>query len=279
MGAAGVYQEISDAAISAIMMMMSMGFMIPLAVTVIWKLRSKDKISTVLIGAAMFISFAIVLESIPKAFIFNTNYAVGRALVGHPWAQIIIAALLAGIFEETGRFVAFKLIIPNRRNPETAISYGIGHGGFEVMYLLGVGGLNNWLYALLINTGGFASVVEETAAVSPEQAASLEELPAALASVTMGLTALAVLERMSAMMIHIACSILVFASIRVPDRKWLFPVAIVMHASIDVIAGCYQFGVIPSEVVTEIILFVWGLAFLLYASRKVLPEIPRNAVV
>lgn len=37
----------------------------------------------------------------------------------------MVGALLAGVFEETGRYVAFKFILKKRENKATALAYGL----------------------------------------------------------------------------------------------------------------------------------------------------------
>jgi uncharacterized membrane protein YhfC len=54
--------------------------------------------------------------------------------MSHTWLYAVLGALLAGLFEETGRFIAFKFLLKKRTDRKTAISYGIGHGGFEAIF-------------------------------------------------------------------------------------------------------------------------------------------------
>ena len=52
-----------------------------------------------------------------------------------PWLYYILSALLAGLFEEVGRYVVFKRIIPNNDRWSDAIAYGIGHAMTEEVIL------------------------------------------------------------------------------------------------------------------------------------------------
>ena len=54
---------------------------------------------------------------------------------------------MAGIFEETGRFLAFKTVLRKKQGKDiNALMYGAGHGGFEAAALLGITMINNIIY-------------------------------------------------------------------------------------------------------------------------------------
>ena len=67
-----------------------------------------------------------------------SDHAVSRFLNANPVLLALVAGLFPGLFEETGRLVAFNTVLKKRKNRETSISYGIGHGGFEVILILGI---------------------------------------------------------------------------------------------------------------------------------------------
>ncbi len=104
--------NIGENQIFIIILMIILGIFIPVYIGVIWKIKTKEPISTIFIGAAIFILFAIVLESIPKIFLFQMNNS-NRI---NKWIFIIILVLLAGAFEEKGRLFAFKILLKNKKN-------------------------------------------------------------------------------------------------------------------------------------------------------------------
>ena len=65
------------------------------------------------------------------------------------------------------------------------------------------------------------------------------------------------LERISAMMVQIALSILVFQAVYVAGKKYMYWVAVALHFLMDVPAALYQKGVLKL-LPTEIILFVYA---------------------
>jgi len=259
------YEMIGAQAITAIIMMLSFGLFVPLTLAIVWTKVKKDKFTTVLLGAAGFAVFAIVLEAFPKLLLFSAKNPIGNYVLNHNWAYIIIGALLAGLFEETARFFVFKVLIKKRKNKETAISYGIGHGGFEIMYLFVATATNNLIYAALINTGSFGAIVEQSAAIDATSAETLNQIAAALVTLKPTDTLLGFVERISALMLHIACSIVVFRGVREKGKLWLYPVAIAMHTAVDCIAGIYQVGILKNVYVLELIIFGVSLTLLIFA--------------
>ena len=84
----------------------------------------------VLAGALTFIASQIL--HIPLVFGMNSFLQTLPLL-----ANAIILGLLAGIFEETARYILFKFILKNTRTWKEGILVGLGHGGVEVV-LLGI---------------------------------------------------------------------------------------------------------------------------------------------
>ena len=148
---------------------------VPAVIAIIWKIRTKEPVTTILAGAAAFLLFALILEKpIQKILLFPTammlpEHPVSRFFSARPVLLALAVGLFPGVFEETGRLAAFGTVLRKRRNRETSISYGIGHGGFEVVLILGMTYIQYIVYAVMINTGVFGTVVEQVAAQAPEQ--------------------------------------------------------------------------------------------------------------
>ena len=105
---------------------------VPVAAALIWKVKKKEPVTSILVGAAAFLLFALILEKpIQNVLAFPTamglpEHAVSRFLSANPVLLALVAGLFPGVFEETGRLVAFQTVLRKRRNRETSISYGIG---------------------------------------------------------------------------------------------------------------------------------------------------------
>lgn len=236
-----------------------LGGVIVSVVPAIWWIKTRhERVTTVLVGAATWFVFAQVLETIPKLILFNPAFAISNTIRGSVVLYTLVGCLLAGVFEETGRFVAFKTILKKRTNKETAISHGIGHGGFEALFLMAAMGIQYIAFAVLINTGKIQTIIDQAAS----QGASIEEVNAvvdSIKSLTFANVGISLYERVFAILLHVGMSILVFYAVR--ERKiWMYILSIVIHAVFDVPAALFQTGVITLPV-AEIIFTVYALVF------------------
>lgn len=202
-----------------------------------------------LIGVVFFPVFAMMLE--PLLHVLVLGSPLGPVMQEKVWVYALYGGLAAGLFEETGRLVAFKMVLRNETEPVTALSYGLGHGGMEALLLVGTAMLNNLLMGVLLLNGG-------------QPPAELAGAAETLASTPTIMFLWSALERASAMVLHVSNSVLVFAAVR--RRKWvLFPTAILTHAGLNfmaVVSGAY----LPVAA-TEALVMVFALLVGLWAVK------------
>ena len=101
-----------------------------------------------------------------RLFIKSESNNINLALV-QPIIYSLYGGLMAGIFEETGRYFSFKWFLKKENRIQDGVSYGIGHGGIEAMLIVGTTYLNNLIFSILINQGwieklGLSAELEET---------------------------------------------------------------------------------------------------------------------
>ena len=239
-------------------------FALPVALLVWWRRTRRARLAPFFVGAAVFAVFALGLETLAhRVFIFGDN-AVSHAVNASAVLYMLYGGFAAGLFEETGRYVAFRRLLPARRYPgrDTAVTYGIGHGGIEAMLTLGVTYAGLTVLALCLRRGDQSAAL----AMMGGDAGVLSAQIAALGQLTPGTVLLAMLERGAAMILHIALSVFVFLAARDRTRRKCFPAAVILHAVADMPAALYQRGLLPLGIVE-----VWGwlIALLaLYAARK-----------
>ncbi len=245
---------------------------VPLALALVWKFKKKERFTTVLIGAATFLLFAIILEKpiqnvliIPSAFGLP-EHALSKFVSARPVLWGILVGFFPGLFEETGRFVAFKTILRKRTNRETGVSHGIGHGGFEVIFILGVTFIEYIIYGVMINTGLIDTVISQVSAQAPGQLATVYEQLNGIAAFGFVELGLMIFERIFAVLYHVGASMLVFYAARDKDKLWLYPLAIIVHTILDGFLGLQMAGVFTvSTAVTEGVVVICGLAVFLCA--------------
>lgn len=256
---------------------------VPIVLAIVWKLKKKEAITSILAGALTWLLFAIILEKpIQNALIFPTALGLSEHpasvyITARPILWSFLVGFFPGVFEETGRLVIYKTLLRKRKNRETSISHGIGHGGFEALFMMGYTSIAYIAYAVMINTGNFTKMMEQAIAKTPAMAdvinAQAVQLADTLATFTFGSLALGVVERIFTVLFHIGASILVFYACKDKKKFWLYPLAIVLHTALDGITGLNMAGVIsiPAWGIEGIVV-IFGLAtffgafFLLYKN-------------
>ena len=229
---------------------------IPVVLIVAWKMYTKRSLVPFWVGIMVFIAFSRMLEMIPHSLFLLSSNPVSKAINGNVVLYVIYAATVAALFEETGRYLAFRFVLTKHPNKETAVTYGIGHGGIECVLVLGVTYIQYYAYGQLINSGSMDKMLSAYKD-SSQSVDALNQLITNIKGVTKMTCYMADLERISAMMVQIALSILVFQAVYVAGKKYMYWVAVALHFLTDVPAALYQKGVLKL-LPTEIILFVYA---------------------
>lgn len=253
----------STTTLSAILSVSIFTIAVPIIVLIIWCYRTKAKVMPALTGAIVFLIFARILETIPNIFFLFTDNPVSRVITSTPILYALYCGIIAGVFEETGRFTAFRFLEKKFPEKETSITYGIGHGGFESMSVVGSGYLQYFSIAMMIHNG---TINEMLASFSGEELTSMESIVSLISSMTVSTCILTIVERTYAFIFHIALSVLVYHSIHAPGKKWLFPVAILLHTGMDMFAGLYQMNMLPL-IATEAIGIIYTALVAFWAYR------------
>ncbi len=245
-----------------------LGIALPLITAIIWCKKKHEPFTTVLIGAATFLLFAIVIEKPLQALVISLDSPVSQFVNARPVLWGIIVGLFPGVFEETGRFVAFKTVLRKRKQRETGLSHGIGHGGFEALFILGITYIEYFVFAIMLNQGSFVELMIEPVkdTLTPEvvkQITGIVEQITTFSAATMGV---ALVDRLIAVLYHIGASIMVFYAVKDKKKWWLYPLSILIHTVIDGLLGLQLAGVFElSDVANEIIFAVEALAVFLGA--------------
>lgn len=255
---------VSNSVLTALMEVAALSFIIPIALVVLWKIRNKTSIVPSLAGILVFIIFGIILKSVPNVLVTVAGGPVLHIIQENTLVYAIYAGLMAGIFEEAGRYIAFKTFLKKYEDRENAISYGLGHGGIECIIVLGFTMVQNFMYAQLINAG---QVEEMYASITDtESLNTLKEFTESISNITTTDCIWAGVERISAIILQVALSVLVFQAVKAAEKRYFLVIAIALHTIIDIFAVLYQQG-ITSVAVTEVIIMVYAVAVALFARR------------
>lgn len=210
-----------------------------------FKKKFNGSVAAFVTGCATMFIFAFIIEQMAHTIILSSG--IGSTITGNIWLYGLYGAAMAALFEEMGRFLAFKTVLKKEQdNDANAFMYGAGHGGFEALYILGVGMINNILISIMINSGNTQAL---TNGATADVVVSLESVMATLAGTAPVMYLISILERLSAVIAQIAMTIPVwFAAKKGGKYTWLLVVSLLMHFVVDFMA------VIASKYISSIML-------------------------
>ncbi|MFM0210840.1 YhfC family intramembrane metalloprotease [Paraburkholderia sediminicola] len=226
-------------------------------------------------GVAIFALFAMVIERALNDYVLHRNEATA-AFLSNPLAFVVYGALAAGICEEVGRFIGMRLLLKRAaaksasaaagNSDGTALTYGLGHGGAEA-WLVGVLVQIQWiLFAVFENRG------ELDGYLSNLPTDSVMRIHLILASLTPQTAGIFALERVAALVFQIGLSVLMWRGLRAGWRG-ILPLAIVLHALVDVPAALFQAQLVPLAAVDGVYavgaVIVTGLLFRVFRRPAV----------
>lgn len=209
------------------------GLALPILLFLLFRKKYRADVLPFFIGCAVFVVFALVLEGILNRIILSS--AVGKTIQGNIWLYGAFGGFMAGLFEETGRYVAFTTVLKKKRgNDRNALMYGAGHGGIEAVILLTLSMISNISLAMMLNMG-----MADTITAQVTDSAALAQLNASLAALSQTAPALflaGAVERVSAVVLHLSFSVLVWFAAKEKKLFWLYPLAFALHVAVDLFA-------------------------------------------
>lgn len=179
---------------------------LPIALVVWWCRRTRLSLAVPAVAAGFYLLNLVLNTPL-------TSWLIPNAL-GHGLLATALIALVYGTFEETARWLSWKVPVMRRRiGADGGIAAGLGHGGTEAIafglpYLIGM------TMILLAPAMVPAQVVSQVTGASP------------WLYVGTGL------DRLPAMAMHLLFSLLVVQSYRTGRKIWLFG-AMGLHAAVD----------------------------------------------
>ena len=208
---------------------MTFAFVVPFVLLFYYK-KKGAQVLPFFVGCAVFILFALILEALVHNVVLK-GLPVGERIMGSTLLYALYGGFMAGLFEETGRFVAFKTVLKKRQdNDRNALMYGAGHGGVEAILMLGLGYASNLVVAAMINMGLADKL---TAGLSGDMLSQVQGIFDTLTTTPASTYLLAIVERCVAIATHISLSVLVWFAAKKPGKLWLYPLAILLHAALD----------------------------------------------
>jgi uncharacterized membrane protein YhfC len=216
---------------------------VPIALFIILYKKYKLPVFPMIIGSAAFILFVLVLERTIHLIVLGTFNLLEKPLI-----YILYGVLMAGIFEETARFISFNLMKRKYNKIGTGLSYGIGHGGIEAIIIVGITMINNIILSVMINSGSIETVTKD---LTGETLIQINTQITTLVTTVPYMFLIGGIERIFTLVVQISLSIIVFYGVFDKKKWWLYPMAIIIHAIIDIPAVLMQIGIIKNIILVE----------------------------
>ncbi|WP_026677194.1 YhfC family intramembrane metalloprotease [Fictibacillus gelatini] len=230
---------IPNSVMSGIVFQMAIALLLPIILIIVFKKKKMLSWKSFGVGVLVFILFSQILEKILHYIVLAPS---GTELkwTANPYCFALYGGLAAGVFEEMGRFLAFKWLLKKNREYKDGLSLGLGHGGIEAILIGVLGGVNSLIMASLINSGKLDKLLG--GGYSQEHINLIKDQ-----FIHQGFSMFAAggIERMFAIALQLAFSLLVLYGIRKSQFKFVI-YAILVHAGIDFLAAFYQAGLIKS---------------------------------
>ena len=240
---------VSTASLIGMVISLIISLGLPIALLILTCKKLKAKMTSFIIGCAVFVVFALVLESLLHSVVLT---ATGTLLTGNIILYGLYGGLAAALFEETGRLIAMKFFMKESLNKQNSVMYGIGHGGIEAILLVGLTYISNLMTALMINSGAMQASMELVDAnlqqTTFQQLKVLWELPSWQFYI-------AGIERLIAITLQISLSVLVYKAVSAKSRKFWF-LAFGIHFAVDFL----------TVVITGLGAPIWIVEVLLFAA-------------
>ena len=226
---------VSTATIITVIITLFICLILPIIVYLIYGVKNPGKgvWTAWLLGAAGFFVFQMIIRTpiisllsiVPGFMDFVTNYYI---------LYCLILAFTAALFEVAGRYLVAK-ILSKKLDFTRSFAAGLGHGSIEAIFIVGITYVNNLIYIVMINTGMFDGIVEQTAAMGMD-VSQLNVIKDSLINTPAATFLLAGYERILTVILHIALSMVVCYFV---SRKKDFVgigICVLCHWAVDFIA-------------------------------------------
>ena len=258
----------------SIIIVMILAIAIPVITFIILRKKLNGKTKSFFVGCGVFLVFALILEQVFK-LPFYLNEACLNFFNKNLLISSLFGALLAGLFEEFGRFTAFKTILKKELNDDfQSFMYGAGHAGMEIIAILFVSMVSNLYYSILINSGNINTLLSNSGGAT---AHAILLIKSQLINTKFYVFYLSIFERLFAFISHISFSVIVWFACKNKKDWFYLPIAIFLHAGLDFVSVILSSMSYPVWLIELFILLISVLnaifAYFTWKSKHLKPKV------
>ncbi len=169
---------------------------LPILLSMLVSIKSKTYIKPIIVGVLTFLLFQVFSRIYIIQNVLSTNVDFIRFTYQFPIVYVFLLSVSAGLFEEIGRYIMMKYLLKTM-NLKQALAFGLGHGGIEAILFVG-------LTILMIDPN----------------------------TMDVQSTLLGGIERLSAMILHLGFSVLVYQMV-FKSKKYHLVFSIILHTLVN----------------------------------------------
>lgn len=251
---------VDTAAITGICFTLLLSFVFPVLVFIVYGVRNRGKgiWHMWFSGAAgFFIPQILIRLPILQFLTSRPDFTVWANQ--HCILYLFLLALTAGLFELAGR-LAVAFCFKKNMTFEKGMAAGLGHGAIESIFLIGTAYINNLIFVIMINSGFFNQFLTQ---IPVEAEAPLLQIKTALLETDSILFYLAGFERILAMILQTALSLLICYCVWKGKTLYGILICLVLHFLADFVPVLFsslatpQLGNLLSPAVACFILYTF----------------------
>ncbi|OVE66730.1 hypothetical protein CCS79_17275 [Clostridium diolis] len=226
-------------------------FGIPFGTLIYIIINKKNAGKSFFVGTCVFFIFQVLIRMPLLRYVLSQMEWYNVMASANPIEYGLFLGLTAGLFEEVGRFLGFKIILQKNLRWIDGIVFGIGHGGMEAVLFVGVSCIQNLMMLISLNNG----ILNYTQIGMSEQS-----VRASFATTTNVMVLMGGVERIFTFIIHAGLTLIILHGIK--KNKFIYlGLAIFIHTIVDsavvILPKVFNIGII------EIELFIGMLALLI----------------
>lgn len=254
--------SVSGGSIAAMCVTLFISLILPVVLFIIYAVKNKKQgvAGAWFLGAAGFFVTQIVIRT-PILSVLSLSEGFIAFVENHYLVYALMLAVTAALFEVAGRFVSAKVLSKNLTFTK-GVAAGLGHGGIEAMFLIGMAYISNLLYVAMINSGTIDVVIAQTEGMGMD-VAPIYTLVDTLVNTPAYMYLLAGYERVLTMIGHTAMTLVVFYFMWKKQTIKGIGICVLFHTLLDGVVGIISglatpyLGSVISQNVSYVIIYVY----------------------
>lgn len=237
----------------------------PIAYMVYCKRVLKASLVPIVAGITVYMVAVIGFESFLHQFFIYGSNAAADFINSNKWMYVLYLGLSTAVFEQAGRWLAFKFMLKKYTPDDTALTYGIGHGAAQTVMPIGIGLALSSIMLYSVKSTGYD---EYLAMIGEDQAATFNEMLLSYTSTGVHYYMWTALEMLMVLVVQVGLSVLVFKAVRRANSLHLLFIAAALHFVFTSVGALSVAGITTSIAIVEVGCLIIAIVIAFYAFHE-----------